>query len=106
MQAIRPNSRLKYQSLDMPFHFSLNCLPDRKFKYNHIMRLKDKQLTLKIGDRIEQSSEFFKMSIRGDKRDGFFRANLILPNISKYIRFPLYKTVEEYNFIEINYKNM
>jgi hypothetical protein len=99
MQAIRPNSGISYQSLDMPFHFSLNVLPDRKFKYNHIIRLKDKQLTLKIGDRIEQWDNYFKMSISGYKRDGFFEGTFFKPDGSKgLIRFPLYKTVEEYNF--------
>jgi hypothetical protein len=66
--------------------------------YNHIIGLNDKQLNLKIGDRIKQSTDFFRMSIRGNKRDGFFPTNLILPNVSEDIRFPLYKTVEEYNF--------
>ncbi len=98
MQEIRPNSGLNYQSLDVPFHFSMNCLPDRKFKYNHIIRLKDKQLTLKIGDHINPVCDHSKMSIRGDKRDGFFPANLILSNVSEDVRFPFYKTVEEYNF--------
>jgi hypothetical protein len=99
MQEIRPNSGLNYQSLDMPFHFSINCLPDRIFKYNHIIRLNDKQLTLKIGDRIKQNCDLFKMSIRGDKRDGFFEGTFIKPNVSEeFIRFPLYKTIEEYNF--------
>ncbi len=98
MQEIRPNSGLNYQSLDLPFHFALNCFPDRKFKYNHIIRLKDEQLTLKIGDRIKPNCDIFEMSLRGDRRDGFFQPNSILPNVPEDIRYPLYKTVEEYNF--------
>ncbi len=98
MQVIRPNSGLNYQSLDLPFHFSLNYLPDRKFKYNHIIRLNDKQLNLKIGDRIKQSKDFWGMAINGQQRDGFFPGNLIKSNESQEIGFPLYKTVEEYLF--------
>ncbi len=98
MQAIRPNSGLNYQSLDMPFHVSTYYLPDRKFKYNHIIRLNNKQLNLIIGDRIKQSNKFWGMSMQGVKRDGFFAGTLIQPNKSQEIRFPLYKTVEEYNF--------
>jgi len=94
MQAIRPNSGLNYQSLDMPVH--ITELPDRKFKYNHIIRLNNKQLNLKIGDRIKQSNNFWGMSMQGVKRDGFFAGTLI--GESQEIRFPLYKTVEEYNF--------
>ena len=99
MQAIRPNSGLNYQSLDVPFHVSTYHLPDRKFKYNNIMRLNNKQLNLKIGDRIKQSNRFRAMSMKGVKRDGFFEGYFIKPNASEeFIRFPLYKTVEEYNF--------
>ncbi len=99
MQAIRPNSGLNYQSLDMPFHVSEFYLPDRKFKYNHIMRLNTRELNLKIGDRIKQSNRFRAMSMKGVKRDGFFAGTLIKPNASKQtFRFPLYKTVEEYRF--------
>ncbi len=98
MQAIRPNSGLNYQSLDMPLHVALSHLPDRKFKYNHIIRLNNKQLNLKIGDRIKQSNKFWGMSMKGVKRDVFFAGTLIQPNKSQEIRFPLYKTVEEYNF--------
>jgi hypothetical protein len=97
MQAIRPNSGLNYQSLDMPFHVSTYNLPDRKFKYKHIIRLDSVELNFKIGDRIKQSNSFRTMSMIGVKRDGFFAGNK--PFASKQIfRFPLYKTVEEYNF--------
>ncbi len=99
MQAIRPNSGLNYQSLDMPFHISEFSLPDRKFKYNHIMRLNGRELNLKIGNRIKQSNRFRAMSMKGVKRDGFFAGTLIKPSASKQtFRFPLYKTVEEYRF--------
>ena len=99
MQAIRPNSGLNYQSLDMPLHVAIAYLPNRKFKYNHIIRLNDKQLNLKIGDRIKQSNRFRAMSMKGVKRDGFFAGTLIKPKASNQtFRFPLYKTVEEYNF--------
>ncbi len=99
MQVIRPNSGLNYQSLDLPLHFSVNTLPNRKFKYNHIIRLNNKQLNFKIGDRIQQSDKYWEMSIRGDKRDGFFWGFFIKPNASEELfRFPLYKTVEEYHF--------
>jgi hypothetical protein len=101
MQAIRPNSGLNYQSLDMPLHVAISHLPDRKFKYNHIIRLNSGELNIKIGDRIKQSNYFWGMSIHGVKRDAFFAGTLIKPNASKEIRFPLYKTVEEYLF----YKN-
>jgi hypothetical protein len=97
MQAIRPNSGLNYQSLDMPFHVAESYLPNRKFKYNHIIRLNDKQFNFKIGDRIEQSNDFLEMSIRGKKRDGFFKGTFADAG-EEIIYFPLYKTVEEYNF--------
>jgi hypothetical protein len=98
MQAIRPNSGLNYLSLDMPFHVATFPLPDRKFKYNHIIRLNGGELNIKIGDRIKQSDSFWAMSINGVKRDGFFAGTFINPNASEEIRFPLYKTVEEYRF--------
>ncbi len=99
MQAIRPNSGLNYQSLDMPFHISTCYLPDRKFKYNHNIRLNSGQLNFKIGDSIKQSNNFWGMSMEGVKRDGFFAGTFIKPNASnEMIRFPLYKTVEEYLF--------
>ena len=98
MQAIRPNSGLNYQSLDMPLHVAISPLPDRKFKYNHIIKLNGRELNLKIGDRIRQSSSFWAMSINGVKRDGFFAGTLIKHNAPEKIRFPLYKTVEEYRF--------
>ncbi len=75
---------------------ALSYLPDRKFKYNNIIRLNNKQLNLKIGNRIKQSNNFWGMSMQGVKRDGFFAGTLI--GESQEIRFPLYKTVEEYNF--------
>jgi hypothetical protein len=102
MQAIKPNSGLNYQSLDMPSHTSTFYIPDRKFKYNHIMRLNNRELDLKIGDRIKQSISYWAMALKGVKRDGFYFGTFIKPNASKQIiRFPLYKTVEEYPF----YKN-
>jgi hypothetical protein len=83
----------------MPLYVGINWLPNRKFKYNHIIRLNDKQLNFKIGDRIKQYRNLWEMSIRGVKRDGFFEGTFIKPNASEeFIRFPLYKTVEEYNF--------
>ncbi len=97
MQAIRPNSGLNYQSLDMPLHVAVAYLPDRKFKYNHIIRLNNKQLNLKIGDRIKQSNDFWVMSMQGVKRDGFFVGNKHFAP-KQIFRFPLYKTVEEYHF--------
>jgi hypothetical protein len=98
MQAIRPNSGLKYQSLDMPLHVAISYLPDRKFKYHHIMRLNGREFNLKIGDRIKQSNSFWEMSMNGVKRDGFFAGTFIKPSASEEIRFPLYKAVEEYRF--------
>jgi hypothetical protein len=99
MQAIRPNWGLNYESLDTPFHIGTSYLPDRKFKYNHIITFKSKELNFKIGDRIKQSNNFRGMSLKGLKRDGFFAGTLIKPNASnETIRFPLYKTVEEYRF--------
>ncbi len=103
MQAIRPNSGLNYQSLDLPLcgHYGLSE-PNRIFKYNHIIRLNSGEFNLKIGDRISQSNSLWAMSINGVKRDGFFAGTLIKPNASEQMfRFPLYKTVEEYVF----YKN-
>jgi hypothetical protein len=103
MQAIRPNSGLNYQSLDVPLYSQYEVdLPDRIFKYNHIIRLNSGEFNLTIGDRIKQSNRFWTMSINGVKRDGFFAGTLIKPNASNQMfRFPLYKTVEEYLF----YKN-
>ena len=99
MQAIKPNSGLSYQSLDVPLHSDMDSLPHRKFKYNHIMRFNGREMNLKIGDLIEQSIAFRPMSMNGVKRDGFFEGTFIKPNASKqYFRFPLYKTVEEYLF--------
>ncbi len=99
MQAIRPNSGLNYQSLDTPLHIAISHLPVRKFKYNHFMRLNGRELTLKIGDRIQPSNRFRAMSLYGVKRDGLFEGTLIESNVSKQnFRFPLYKTVEEFRF--------
>ncbi len=71
---------------------------DRKFKYNHIIRLNGRELNLKIGDRIKQSNSYWAMFMNGVKRGGFFVGTFIKPNASEEIRFPLYKTVEEYRF--------
>jgi hypothetical protein len=102
MQAIRPNSGLNYQSLDLPLHITESYLPDRKFKYNHIIRMNNKQLNLKIGDYIKLSNIFWEMSKIGVKRDGFFPGILMkFWELNQIFPFPLYKTVEEYNF----YKN-
>ncbi len=99
MQTIRPNSGLNYQALDTPFHVWESYLPDRKFKYNHFMRLKSKKLNIKIGDIIKPRNNFRLMSLFGVKRDGFFAGTFIEPNATKkIIRFPLYKTVENYLF--------
>ncbi len=67
MQAIRPNSGLNYQSLDMPLHVATNYLPDRKFKYNHIIRLNGEEFNLKIRDRIKQSNKFNVRVIRSNE---------------------------------------
>ncbi len=96
-QVIRPNSGLNYQSLDTPLYVSINRLPNRKFKYSHIVRLNDKQLNFKIGDLIKLNKNLWEMSMDGEKRDGFWLGNS--PNApQQLIRFPLYKTVEEYHF--------
>jgi hypothetical protein len=100
MQTIRPNSGLNYQSLDVPLNSWEAYLPDRKFKYNHFMTLNGRELNIKIGDLIKQRNNFIEMSLNGVKRDGFFAGTLIKPNaIRQIIRFPLYKTVEEYLFL-------
>ncbi len=73
--------------------------PFLELKYNHIIRLNGREFNLKIGDRIKQSNSYWAMSMNGVKRDGFFAGTFIKPNASKQmIRFPLYKTVEEYRF--------
>jgi hypothetical protein len=100
MQTIRPNSGLNYQSLDVPLNSWEACLPNRKFKYNHFMTLNGQKLDIKIGDLIKPGHNFIHMSIYGVKRDGFFAGTLIKPNATgDSIRFPLYKTVEEFLFI-------
>jgi hypothetical protein len=102
MQAIRPNSGLNYQSLDVPLMVWESFLPIRKFKYNHFMRLNVGNLNIKIGDLIQPRKFYSEMSMKGVKRDGFFEGILIEPQAIKLMmRFPLYKTVEEYLF----YKN-
>jgi hypothetical protein len=99
MQTIRPNSGLNYHSLDIPFNIWESYLPDRKFKYNHFMRLNSGEFNIKVGDLIKQRKNFRQISIKGGQRDGFFVGTLIKPNATKQIiRFPLYKTVEEYLF--------
>jgi hypothetical protein len=99
MQTIRPNSGLNYQALDTPFHVWESYLPDRKFKYNHFMRLNNQELNINIGDLIKPRNNFRQMSIHGVIRDGFFAGTFINPNATKeIIHFPLYKTVEEYLF--------
>jgi hypothetical protein len=98
MQAIKPNSGLNYQSLDSLFHIAMS-LPERKFKYNHFMRLNNREVNFKIGDRIQPSNRFTPMSLNGVKRDGLYEGNLIESKASKQtFRFPLYKTVEEFRF--------
>jgi hypothetical protein len=102
MQAIRPNSGLNYQSLDVPLMVWESFLPNRKFKYNHFMRLNGGNLNIKIGDLIKLRKIYSQTSMKGVKRDGFFEGTLIEPKATKQmIRFPLYKTVEKYLF----YKN-
>ncbi len=66
------------------------------------MRLNGLNLNIKIGDLIKQRKTYWDISKEGVKRDGFFEGILIEPEATKQmIRFPLYKTVEEYLF----YKN-
>ncbi len=63
------------------------------------MRLNNQQLNISIGDLIKPRNNFRKMSIYGVIRDGFFAGTFVNPNATKEtIRFPLYKTVEEYLF--------
>jgi hypothetical protein len=100
MQSIKPNSGLKYQSLDTIYFFG-DKLPDRTFKYKHTLKTNGKELNLEVGDSVQLREDYWIMSIEGAKRDGFYEGSAIKKGVSQQVfRFPLYKTEEKYNFYE------
>jgi len=102
MQSYKPNSGLKYQSLDTLYFYG-NKLPDRIFKYKHTFNSNNKELNIEIGDSIHLRGDYWTMSIKGLNRDGFYESSLHKNGVSHHqnFRFPLYKTEEN----NIFYKN-
>jgi hypothetical protein len=100
MQSYKPNSGLKYQSLDTIYYFG-DELPDRTFKYKHTLKTNGKELNIEVGDSVHLRGDNSIMSIEGAKRDGFYEGSVMKKGVSReVIRFPLYKTEEKYNFYE------
>ncbi len=51
MQSYKPNSGLKYQSLDTLYFYG-DKFPDRIFKYKHTFKSNTTELNIEIGDSI------------------------------------------------------
>jgi hypothetical protein len=100
MQSYKPDSGLKYQSLDTLYFFG--HFPDRIFKYKHTFNSKTTKLNIEIGDSIHLRGDYTEMSKKGLNRDGFYEGSLQKKGVShQNFRFPLYKTEENNQF----YKN-
>ncbi len=100
MQSYKPNSGLKYQSLDTLYFYG-DKLPDRTFKYKHTLKTNGNQLNIEVGDSVHLREDYWKMSVEGAKRDGFYEGSVMSKGVSQEVfHFPLYKTEEKYNFYE------
>jgi hypothetical protein len=99
MQSSKPNSGLKYQSLDRLYFYG-DKLPDRIFKYKHTFKSETTELNIEIGDSIHLRADYWIMSLNGLNRDGFYEGSLQKKGVlHQNFRFPLYKTEENNNFL-------
>jgi hypothetical protein len=94
MQSYKPNSGLKYQSLDTLYFYG-DKFADRIFKYKHTFKSKTTELNIEIGDSIHLRADYWTMSVKGLNRDGFYEGSLQKKRVlHQNLRFPLYKTEE------------
>jgi len=98
MQTIRPNSALNYQSLDLPFHFCCQPIPDREFKYKHSIKSNNIKFEIEVGNVVHLRYDWWRIALEGKKTDGLFEGSLETKNkkLRKNFLFPLYKTKEKY----------
>ncbi len=102
MQSYKPNSGLKYQSLDTLYFYG-DKFVDRIFKYKHTFKSNTTELNIEIGDSIHLRVDYYKMCVNGLNRDGFYEGSLQKKGVShQNFRFPLYKTEENYMFYWYN----
>ncbi len=101
MQKFKPNSGLKYQSLDRTFSSCCENYVDRILRYDHTIKYINKTLYFGSGDFIQ--------TFNGQQMDyvnrSFFRGSS--PKNGKpadIFHFPAYKTREAYRFYEDLYK--
>ncbi len=100
MQSYKPNSGLKYQSLDTLYFYGEN-FPDRIFKYKHTFKSNTTELNIEIGDSIHLRRDYWIMSVKGLNRDGFYEGSLQKNGVlHQNLSFPLYKTEENNIFYE------
>jgi hypothetical protein len=97
MQKFRPNSGLKYQSLDRTFSSCCENSVDRILRYHHTIKQNNKLLYFRSGDFIQ--------TFHGKQMDyvnrTFFRGTLHkIGKLRKIFNFPAYKTRENYLFYE------
>ncbi len=99
MKAMKPNAEFSYQSLDLPFLYCFRKIGDRIFKYKHNLSVKDKKISVNIGDVAQLSSDWYRLALEYPKRDGFLESYSINSQLldKKYL-IPLYKTVEKQIF--------
>jgi hypothetical protein len=58
-------------------------------------------LNIEVGDSVHLREDYWKMSVEGAKRDGFYEGSVMSKGVSQEVfHFPLYKTEEKYNFYE------
>ncbi len=62
MQSYKPNSGLKYQSLDTLYFYG--DFPDRIFKYKHAFKSNTTEFNIEIGDSIHLRVDYWIMSIK------------------------------------------
>lgn len=97
MQKLKPNSGLKYQSLDRTFSSCCENSVDRILRYDHTIKYNDKTLYFR--------SEDFIQTFHGQQMDyvnrSFFKGSSPKNGkLEKIFHFPTYKTREDYLFYE------
>ncbi len=101
MQAMKPSSEIKYQSLDVPYYTC--CKPSiYKLKYPHIIDRTSGQYILKAGNTIRQTNSWLYLgSIRRNGfSEGIVNSKDEKNSLEEVFRFPLYKTNIDIKLVE------
>jgi hypothetical protein len=101
MQAMKPSSETKYQSLDVPYYTC--CKPSiYKLKYPHIINRTSGEYIFKAGNTVRQTKSWLYLgSIRRNGfSEGIVNSKEEKNSLEKVFNFPLFKTNTDIEFVD------